>query len=477
MYETSTPGQYYHIHESLDPEPTLKFLGLTSEEELKEWRSLEDWREVVKVIAPRVKEHSREHMDSLNNNKTKQAGTMVLRHKEFVLTEHGKAEQQSLNWTVKKMELGPGEIRKIQEASPSKWPKFKDDGKRRPLKGIKVPELCRIIAGPTIGRILDEYGAQVMKVTGPETSDVPFFQVDVNMGKHTIMLDLKTEEGKKEFDGLLAEADIVLDGYRPGAIEARGYGPVGLEKLGRHRKQGGYVYVAENCYGHVGVWKSRPGWQQIADCFSGVAWAQGEFMRPDGAKDGANRVEPIVPPFPMSDYGTGCMGAIAAMVGLYHRAKSGGTWRGQTSLLQYDLLLFRCEQYPKEFQDQIRKSLGYDKPRTKPKDGTRPEIPDFWDLKHDNSVDQVSGAAYRLMEEHFPAYFKNKTLLQDWNAPYFTAPGESKVPVLRAVVPVVKIEGFIVAHQRASRPDMIVKADRKATWYDADWEEEEPRTS
>jgi crotonobetainyl-CoA:carnitine CoA-transferase CaiB-like acyl-CoA transferase len=58
------------------------------------------------------------------------------------------------------------------------------------LEGIKVLELCRIIAGPTIGRILAEYGADVLKVTGPGLSDVPFFQVDGNMGKHATEIDL-----------------------------------------------------------------------------------------------------------------------------------------------------------------------------------------------------------------------------------------------------------------------------------------------
>ncbi|TDZ41528.1 hypothetical protein CTRI78_v009569 [Colletotrichum trifolii] len=73
--------------------------------------------------------------------------------------------------------------------------------------------------------------------------------------------------------------------------------------LARERGRG-IVYVSENCFGHRGEWSARPGWQQqIADCVSGVAWEQGRFMGLD---------EPVVPPFPMSDYGTGCLGAVAA---------------------------------------------------------------------------------------------------------------------------------------------------------------------
>ena len=76
----------------------------------------------------------------------------------------------------------------------------------------------------------------------------------------------------------------------------------------------GFVYVSENSFGY-GEHFDRPGWQQIADTMSGVAWAQGEFM-------GLN--EPVVPPFPMSDYGTGLMGAVAALEGLFYRARDGG---------------------------------------------------------------------------------------------------------------------------------------------------------
>jgi len=135
------------------------------------------------------------------------------------------------------------------------------------LEGIKVLELCRIIAGPTIGRILAEYGANVLKVTGPGLSDVPFFQVDGNMGKHATEIDLKSVEGRAVFDQLLEEADIVLDGYRPGALDKLGYSAKSLAAFAEKRGKG-IVYVNENCFGYTGDWANRPGWQQIADCVS-----------------------------------------------------------------------------------------------------------------------------------------------------------------------------------------------------------------
>lgn len=137
----------------------------------------------------------------------------------------------------------------------------------RVLEGIKVLELCRIIAGPTIGRILGEYGADVIKVTGPGLSDVPFFQVDGNMGKHAAEINLKSAEGRKVFDELIADVDIVVDGYRPGAFDKLGYGAKDMAKMAEKRGKG-IVYVNENCFGYVGEWAHRPGWQQIADCVS-----------------------------------------------------------------------------------------------------------------------------------------------------------------------------------------------------------------
>jgi crotonobetainyl-CoA:carnitine CoA-transferase CaiB-like acyl-CoA transferase len=137
------------------------------------------------------------------------------------------------------------------------------------LGGIKVLELCRIIAGPIIGRILAEYGADVLKVVGPGLSDVPFFQVDGNMGKHATEIDLKAPQGRQVFERLLEEADVVLDGYRPGTLEKLGYGAEALTAFAEKRGKG-IVYVNENCFGYQGEWASRPGWQQIADCVSNL---------------------------------------------------------------------------------------------------------------------------------------------------------------------------------------------------------------
>ncbi|KAI1875880.1 uncharacterized protein JN550_002166 [Neoarthrinium moseri] len=407
LYETASPGQYYHIHGSLEASTTLGFLGL------EPFRpDLKTHEQIVDVIETAVKKYTPEELEVLNA-KYRQAGVKALKHDEFLQTHHGKTNSQLPPWAVTPLE----------DKTP-KVPLPMTDGKRL-LSGIKVLELCRIIAGPVVCRILGEYGADVLKITSPNLSDVPFFQVDGNMGKHAAELDLKSPEGRQRFEELLEEVDVVIDGYRPEAIAKLGYGPEYMANLAAKRGKG-LSYVNVNCFGYEGEWAHRPGWQQIADCVSGIAWEQGKFMGLD---------EPVVPPFPISDYGTGCMGAIAALVGLYHRATAGGSWHGKVSLLQYDLLLFKAGLLPADIQESLRSWVG----------------PDFLSLRHAHSVDQISGTALRKMREVFPKLTLDKKYLDHWYADSYKADVE-------AVLPVVEIDGLDISFRRASRPNGTDKA-------------------
>lgn len=142
--------------------------------------------------------------------------------------------------------------------------------------------------------------------------------------------------------------------------------------------------------------------------------------------------EPVVPPFPISDYGTGCMGAIAALAGLLNRTSRGGSWHGRASLVQYDMLLFRAGAYPDDVVRKLREESG--------------RWAGFDALRHDNSVDQISGTALRGMRERFPELFARRDLTDCW----FSARYGAEV---RAVAPVVQIEGAEVSFSRASRPN------------------------
>ena len=282
LYETKNPGEYFHIHGSLEATTTLNMIGLEGHR-----ADMTDYHDCINLIESHVKEFTADELEAMNAER-RQAGVTCLKWVDFQRTKHGQRLLVEPPWRLESLE---------SDTAPASFPVSDGQSTPRPqiLTGIKVLELCRIIAGPSIGKGLAEYGASVMKVTSPLLSDVPFFQVDGNLGKHCVDLNLKTESDRAIFERLLEDADVVLDGYRPGSLERLGYGRETLKTLALRRGKG-IVYVAEDCFGHVGEWKGRPGWQQIADCVSGVAWAQGEFM---------GLTEPVIPPFPMSDYGTG----------------------------------------------------------------------------------------------------------------------------------------------------------------------------
>ncbi|KAJ8065075.1 hypothetical protein OCU04_005788 [Sclerotinia nivalis] len=407
LYETKNPGEYFHIHGSLEAGKTLNMIGLEAYRP-----DLTEYRECIDVIEKHVKQYTAAELEVMNAE-IHQAGVTALKWEDFKNTSHG----QTL------LGLPPWQLDRLQDDSPPcPFPDVApatSSSKPQVLSGIRVLELCRIIAGPAMGRTLAEYGAQVIKVTSPNLSDVPFFQVDGNTGKHTADIDLKTPNGRVTFEELLKSADVILDGYRPGALERLGYGPEKIVKLVEGRGKG-IIYVSEDCFGYQGEWAGRPGWQQIADCVTGVAWAQGQFMGVD---------EPVVPPFPMSDYGTGCMGAIAALIGLYRRAKEGGSWRGTTSLCQYDVFLLGLGLYGNDIKAKVRNDHD----------------DHFFDLRHSDSVDEVGGRALKSMRRAHPELFDEKNMQKAYSKGFKEEVRWCRSPVT--------IEGLRVGFDRASRPN------------------------
>jgi hypothetical protein len=140
--------------------------------------------------------------------------------------------------------------------------------------------------------------------------------------------------------------------------------------------------------------------------------------------------EPVIPPFPISDYGTGAMGAIAALTALYQRAVHGGSWHGRVSLMQYDLLLFRVGQYAEAVQAELRSRQGEE----------------FFALRHNHSVDQISGTVMRSMRGLYPWLFDQERYRERWASAAWKAE-------ISAITPVARIEGVEVGFVRASRPN------------------------
>ncbi|KAI9737486.1 MAG: hypothetical protein M1834_009641 [Cirrosporium novae-zelandiae] len=402
LYRTSNKDEYFHLHGSLEATTALNMIGLEGHRP-----DMTDYHEIIKLIESHVVKFSAKELEKMNEEK-RQAGVTAIKWEEFQETDYGKKMLQQPPWTIEQLE---------STSPPAKFPAV--DSQLQTLSGIKVLELCRIIAGPAIGRTLAEYGADVIKVTSPKLSDVPFFQVDGNMGKHTTDLNLRDPENRKKFESLLLSADVILGGYRPQSLERLGYGPKQIIELTRARGKG-IVYVEEDCFGLTYGWEGRPGWQQIADCVTGVAWKQGESM-------GLN--EPVIPPFPMSDYGTGCLGTIAALIGLYRRATEGGSYMGRTSIVQYDVFLLRQDLYPQPIIHNLRQKHD----------------PEFYQLRYYDSVDEVGKRARKSMARTHPEFLDEANFGSAWSKGF-----QAEVKYLKSPV---SIEGQKAGFKRSSRPN------------------------
>ncbi|KAI0486658.1 CoA-transferase family III [Xylaria cf. heliscus] len=411
LYETRNPGVFYHIHGSLDASTTLGMIGLPPFSP-----GLTDYRQCIETIEGAVQNFSVAELE-LQNLRFRQAGTAVLTQRQYRETPHGRILSSLPPFTVLPLELSTPPVPFVELEN--------GEDRFQCLRGIRVIELCRVIAGPTIGRSLASHGASVLKVTSPQLPDVPFFQVDVNAGKHTTSLHLKDSADRAIFEALLETADVIIDGYRPGVMARLGYSPEVLASKAGQRGRG-IIYVTEDCFGGSGVpgaeWADRAGWQQIADCVTGVAWEQGCFMELD-------EPEPVVPPFPMSDYGTGSLGTIGALSGIFRRATQGGSWLLRTSLSQYNLFLLSLGPYPKEVQDELRGRHD----------------PQFFTLRHNDSVDEVGKRALRSIRRLHPGLFADSTMQSAYSLGFGG--------IVRWPREALQVSGLRIGHVRATRPN------------------------
>jgi hypothetical protein len=190
----------------------------------------------------------------------------------------------------------------------------------RPLAGLRVLDLTRILAGPTCARTLAEHGADVLRLVAPRQHDIPSFVPDTSHGKRVAWLDLDAPEGTATLRGLAAQCDVFSQGYRGGALAARGFGPEALAAL-----RPGIVCVSINAYGHDGPWAARRGWEQLAQACTGVAL---EHCGLDVAAEARPAVIPAAP----SDYCSGHLAALGAMLALLRQAEEGGSWEVRVSL-------------------------------------------------------------------------------------------------------------------------------------------------
>jgi crotonobetainyl-CoA:carnitine CoA-transferase CaiB-like acyl-CoA transferase len=184
------------------------------------------------------------------------------------------------------------------------------------LKGIRVLDMCIVLAGPTCGRALAEYGADVIKIDPEHRQPGLTPWLEVGRGKRSICLNVTKPAGLDAFYRLVETSDVVLEGFRKGVADRLG---VGYEQL-KLRKPG-LIYVSINAFGQQGPWAMRPGFDQNAQAATGMQ------VR-NGGRDGV----PAPPPYTFNDYGTGLMAAYGVIMALLERERTGKGQRVETAL-------------------------------------------------------------------------------------------------------------------------------------------------
>ena len=182
--------------------------------------------------------------------------------------------------------------------------------------GVRVLDLTRVIAGPVCTRTLAVHGADVLRVDSPSLPELEQQWIDANPGKRSAFVDFGTTSGRATLDRLLGDADVVVLGYRPGALARFGLASDALAAA-----HPGLVVVVLSAWGESTPWAARRGFDSLVQAASGIARVEA------GECD-----EPGVLPAQALDHATGYLAAAAALCALARQQREGGTWRARLSL-------------------------------------------------------------------------------------------------------------------------------------------------
>ncbi|OJK02124.1 hypothetical protein ASPACDRAFT_1865825 [Aspergillus aculeatus ATCC 16872] len=315
IYQTKDPNVWYQLHGSLDATRTLQSMGIPTDVKF------DTMQEYYEYIQSHVIQWSPDELE-MHNVRHGLCGSICYSPEGWRKTSMGQrlAAHPLVNYTC------------ATYAAPTPpVPLPHNPADRRPLAGIKVLEMVRIIAGPTIGVTLASYGADVIRVNCSKLADLNVLQLTLNAGKRTIDLDISNPEDKTRLLDLLAEADIFVQGFRPGSLARQGLDLNSMLERAATRNKG-IIYLDENCYGPDGAFAERPGWQQIGDAASGTSYVMGRAQAPETLPAGYS----VLPPLPVSDMTTGLVGALAAMMAVRDRTTRGGSYHSVSSLVAAD---------------------------------------------------------------------------------------------------------------------------------------------
>jgi crotonobetainyl-CoA:carnitine CoA-transferase CaiB-like acyl-CoA transferase len=279
------------------------------------------------------------------------------------------------------------EIVKIGDAPPEKLPEDE-----RPLSGIRVLDLTRVLAGPTAARTLAEHGADVLKITAAHLPNIGYQEYDTGHGKLSAHLDLRQPRDLDRLRDLVREADVFSQGYRPGTLGNRGLSPEELAAL-----RPGLVYISMCAFSHEGPWASRRGFDTVVQTVSGITTRQAEIC--PGPNPG-----PQFYPVSAIDYLTGYFMAFGAMAALARRAREGGSWLVRLSLAQTGRWLVERGEVPERSLEGVAKDLP-------------PEEIERWSIDSDTPMGRLRhlGPAVRLSET--PPYWARPSVPLGYNEP------------------------------------------------------------
>nr|WP_295768430.1 CoA transferase [Rhodoferax sp.] len=208
-------------------------------------------------------------------------------------------------------------LQRIGDAAPLALPDLRAD--QLPLTGLRVLDLTRIVAGPVAGRTLAALGADIMLVNSPHLPNIGVI-AESSRGKLSCHLDLQVEDDRRAMDALIADADVFVQGYRPGGLEALGYGAQALAA-----QRPGIIVVSLTAYGTQGPWAQRRGFDSLVQAATGFNLAEAEA---------AGSAQPKALPMQILDHASGHLMAFAAAAAKARQLREGGSWHVQLSLAQ-----------------------------------------------------------------------------------------------------------------------------------------------
>ncbi|KAF2171090.1 hypothetical protein M409DRAFT_51311 [Zasmidium cellare ATCC 36951] len=337
IFPTREENVNFQILSSLDPPGFLKVFGLEADD--PSVKTNEEAYEKIKSVTTKYSARELEHICIEHGF----CGQTCLSPQAWRETMMGKslAKHPMINYK---------QVRGTESIPPAPLPKTSD---KRPLAGIKVVELSRVIAGPAVGTALAALGADVIKVQSPHLPDLQFLSITLMAGKRVVQLDLTKASDRDQLLSILEDADVVVQAFRMKSLERKGLGLDDMVELAKKRNKG-MVYVDINCYGPDGYYTERPGYQQIADCASGCSYVNGKAY---GLDEGTS----VLPSLPIADMLTGAVGTLVTLLAIRDRTKQGGSYHSHVALVSLDTAQLEQEVglYPPQIVSQVQSKFNF----------------------------------------------------------------------------------------------------------------------